>query len=62
MLPVDYMAMLDDLVKEHGAGDEVELVIIREGQRLTLNAIIDQLSTAESGGQTATGTHGYEGN
>ncbi len=55
--PVDSMAKLNDLVKQHEVGDEVELVIIREGQQLTLNAIIGQLTTAESGGQTATGTH-----
>ena len=47
---VDSMATLDDLVKQHEVGDEVELVIIREGQQLTLGATIGQLTTAESGG------------
>ena len=47
---VDSMATLDGLVKQHEVGDEVELVIIREGQQITLSVIIGQLTTAESGG------------
>ncbi len=47
---VDSMARLNELVGQHEVGDEVELVIIREGQQLTLNAIIGRLTTAESGG------------
>ena len=40
------MAALNAIVRQHQVGDEAEVAIIRDGQRLTLTVIIDQLSTA----------------
>ena len=44
--PIDSMATLNDVIREHQVADEVEVVIIRDGQRLTVVAIIGQLTTA----------------
>lgn len=44
--PIDSMATLNDVIREHQVADKVEVVIIREGQRMTLIATIGQLTTA----------------
>ncbi len=45
--PIDSMAALNALVRRQKVGDEIELVIIRDGRRLTLSVAIGQLTTAE---------------
>ena len=46
--PVHSMAALNGLGSQHEVGDEVELVVLQDGQQVTLTATIGQLSTAES--------------
>ena len=45
--PVDSMAALNELVRQHEVGDEVELAVIREGQTVSITAAIGQVSTAD---------------
>ncbi|MFQ5873836.1 MAG: S1C family serine protease, partial [Dehalococcoidia bacterium] len=46
--PVDSMAMLNELVRQHEVGDEVELTIIQEDRRVTVTVTIGQVSTTEA--------------
>ncbi|MEE9262077.1 MAG: trypsin-like peptidase domain-containing protein [Dehalococcoidia bacterium] len=45
--PVDSMPALSALVKQHEVGDEVEVVIVRDGQRLTLTVTIGEIATSQ---------------
>ena len=45
---IDSIATLNELVRQQNIGDEVELLIVRDGELLTLTVEIGQLSTSES--------------
>jgi len=47
-IPTDSMTTLNELMRQRNVGDEVELLVIRDGEPLTMIVEIGQLSTSES--------------